>query len=554
MLTEICFASDLPVSAAQLNAAMLQINPDARFSVIFECANDLRNANLDVATISSLVSSLINPLGATNIFEPNPYLVVPTVPGSCGGLSIVGFKFLYDATCTYLSASQFTGANCCESSSSSSSSEFVPGPTSVLSVGAPTRLPKVVVSVNDFASTSVDSSSSSSSSFDSQIEDILIFLGLEENAEPYNLEGIRVVPTVSVQLTPSQSQNILDEFGAPVLLTASEATLFQADYIQDNVPFIMFDPALSEIDSQNMSSPLISSLRNRISCFEQAMDLSWPNKKFILDHNIGTTNIVSSGSSSLYWSQIQGSTRQSIYNSIRNNLVNINAGSSHLTARVKFDIDASRGDVFGMSSSAAQRFAIREYYTVVRDLMEDVGQVVAVDQRYVYIDPTMIVGDQIRRANALQFYIDIALSGVDPTASTHMGGTPGQKFPWMVSPDEIGYVAQVFRQMSSKPTFVLEIAPEIFISRAIGSTSLVTLPLDLEPGHPDYDRLQNQVEAWMRQYVSRMFVKYILSREISNGVDPPAGFSTWRSEPLFAAIYAAVDELKVEYLNATRRA
>jgi hypothetical protein len=485
-------------------------------------------------------------------------MVVSTVPGSCGGLSIVGFKFLYDATCTYITASQFTGVDCCESSSSSSSSEFVPGPTSVLAVGSPTRLPKVVVSVNDIASTSVFSSSSSSSSYDSQIEDILLYdnFGFTDggNIEPYTTDGIRVVPTTIVSLSEFESQNILDESGEPNLLTASIATMGVAGLIQNNVPFVIFDPALSEVNSQNKSSSSIALLRNRLSCFYQAMDLAWPNKRFILDHNIGTTNYILAGSSYLYWSQVQGSTRQSLYNSVRNNLVNINSGSRQLTANITFDIDASRGDVFGMQSSAAQRFAIREYYTVVRDLMEDVGQVVAVDDRYVYINPIMVAGDQIRRSNPVQFYIDVALSGIDPTESIHMGGLPGQRFPWMVSPDEVGNVAQSFRQMSSKPTFVLDFSAIYDLaSRATASTRLVTLPLDLEPDHPNYQNLQSQVKNWMDQYLARMFIKYIISGEISNGVDPPNGFSNWKDELLLSVIDTSIGGLKTDYLNAIRR-
>lgn len=537
---------------------MAQVSPSASFEVILQCAEGNTSLTADAQTLVQIFDSLVGVMGATNIFEPNPFVSATFIVGPCDGVSLIAFQFYYDAVCPHIALLGEAPPLCCETLSSSSSSSSVPVTGQrLLQIGQPTRVPKLIVAVADLTSapTLLSSSSSSSSSSASVIETIDMIISPGEGdivaAVPY--VDINNVPLWQVGIANSASfigsdgsHNSSAQNVYLISDNALSALLLSGSQVQ------FFDPGLSNVGTMGLPTSDVRALANRVGGWTTSMGSMWPGSVYSLQGNIAAPIRVSSGGSMLYWSQIHGSTRASAYSNLRSQLFEINRNASSYSVLYSSPVDYDNPVVLGKTRNALDIAGAREHVEIHASLLFDIFEMIGSKECRVAINPILGYGVQMSDGDPISFYIDAGINGIPIAECRGIGYTSLGDVPHLISPSQVSEIASVFRNLGLPLRMQFSLNRYNWIFAATRGEIIIDIPTDIPPSDPRYQELLRLTKLFMRQRLARYFFRNLLGEPGDPADTPPSGWTTWRDEDLQQRLFDVMDDLAVQYLQAVR--
>ena len=516
----------------------------------------MSSRTLTAETLVNIFESLIDTMGSTNIFEPNPFVSTTFIAGPCDGVSLIAFQFYYDAVCPHIAALGEAPSACCESSSSSSSSSSLPiTGQRLLQMGVPTRTPKLVVTVAELASSSSSSSASSSSSSTPAMEtvDMLLLQGETPLSLSIPYTSVRDVLLWAVSDSGSASFIAADgshDSSAHNLYLISNNDLSNA--LLANSPCQFVDPGLSDVDDPSISDAVRQTIANRIGGWSTSMAAMWPGVEYILQGNIAAPIKVSSGGSMKYWSQIHGSARLAAYSAMRAHLFDINRNAESYSVNYSSPVDYNNPVVLGKVRNSLDLAGAREHVDVVASLMFDMFEMIGGKNCQVAIDPILAYGVQMQSGDPVAFYVDVGINGVPASQARGVGYAFNNPVPWLISPSQVAEIAAVFRSLGIPVRMQLPFHRHAWRRIATTETVVVGTPVDTPSSSPEYEILARETSLFMSQYLMRRFFKEMLGEAGDPAGVPPTGYPSWQNAALKQRITELMDDLAVEYIRAIR--
>lgn len=324
------------------------------------------------------------------------------------------------------------------------------------------------------------------------------------------------------------------------------------DLLLSNTPCQFVDPALSSVEDISIGDSSRQVLANRIGGWATSMSSMWPGVPYILQGNISAPVKVEVGGSMRYWSQIHGSTRASAYAAMRSHLFEINRNAEAYSVIYSSPVDYLNPVVLGKVRNSLDLAGAREHVEVVAALMFDLFEMIGSKGCRVAIDPRIAYGVQFQQGDSVAFYIDVAINGLQASQARGVGYVLNNPVPWLVSPEQVGEIASVFKAVGLPVRMQLSFQRNAWSRVATIEDVIVNVPLDTPPTSSDYETLIRKTRRFMDQYLTRRFLREMLGESGDPANTPPPGYPSWQDAALQQRITELMDGRAVQYLGAIR--